>query len=1144
MELYPKDITVEDDRPDLEFLKLDDKVNIYIPTVNDKGCVTWEQLTAITRHDPTEVVYEIETSGGRKVTVADSESLLVWDSEKEGYYKKHSSLIKEGDYVPVTMQMIEPPHITEYVDMTDYFPKKEYVYGTEFNNCVKLMQEAQGDKFHIPRGWYEEHNGNTFTLPYISKARVQRVTSRSCTENIHNGCIYPYHATREHSHLPDKFTLDYDNGIMCGIYLADGCIHEKSGTLSITKENKDVQDFVCKWFDKYGITYRIDVSEKERGTSTSIIGNSTLFARFFKMFMGHGARKKHIPSVAYTAPVDFVKGLLNGYISGDGTIERGGITTSSASQQLTEGISFLLSRIGIFSKMSTSQLKSNNFGTVNIAPSHRLSIRAQWATILSKELDLIHKIKNENMKTMEFNKEHINFKEMKNTVMDTIVKITKVDGMERCTKMYDVTVPSTLNFIIANGLGVRDTSETGYIQRRLVKAMEDSKVNYDQTVRNANDSIVQFMYGEDGMEGTKIESQRIPYIDMDITAIEDEYHMYIEEDTRLFLTEAAFEETKKTGEIQDRLDKYFKNILDDRIFMIEKVFKNQKMDKVTYPIPFERIIKNAVNRMKDMHMDTLPSNITPKYVLDTIDNLINGKDSLFIINNNQGIKFLHILLRMHLCPKTIIQKYHMQKEVFDWIISEIRRYFKEAIAPAGEMVGIIAAQSLGEPATQLTLDSFHVSGTAAAVKATSGVPRLKELLSVSRKIKTPTLQIYLKPEISQTINPTEDKEGKINDTRVYDAKERTLKILKEMEITTIGDLLISTGIYWDPTGQSGFQTNIENDNKYLAIYREFGKIYPDKCDDSSPWVLRLNIDKVKLYRANLTVLDVYMKVYQFYGNTLKCLFSDDNDEELIMHMRINTETLKGTDHTDMVASLKAIEYNIVNTIYLKGVTKIKKVSMRQYNHVDYNHNKEEFEKINEWILDTDGSNLVDIMAHPAVDPYRTFTNDIYEIYTVLGIEAARNALANEIIEVIKESSVNFRHISVLIDTMTCKGALMSIDRHGINRGDVGPLAKSSFEETTDMLIKASIFSDYDKINGVSANIMLGQMPPCGTGDSEILIDEQEYVSLVKDRINYIPVSNEEQISSACQIESFNIPLPNMEIKENKINTEMPTITIV
>jgi hypothetical protein len=74
---------------------------------------------------------------------------------------------------------------------------------------------------------------------------------------------------------------------------------------------------------------------------------------------------------------------------------------------------------------------------------------------------------------------------------------------------------------------------------------------------------------------------------------------------------------------------------------------------------------------------------------------------------------------------------------------------------------------------------------------------------------------------------------------------------------------------------------------------------------------------------------------------------------------------------------------------------------------------------------------------------------------------------------------------------------MSIDRHGINRGDVGPLAKSSFEETTDMLNNAGVFSDYDKINGVSANIMLGQLPPCGTGDSEILLDEEGFLAILR-----------------------------------------------
>jgi hypothetical protein len=81
--------------------------------------------------------------------------------------------------------------------------------------------------------------------------------------------------------------------------------------------------------------------------------------------------------------------------------------------------------------------------------------------------------------------------------------------------------------------------------------------------------------------------------------------------------------------------------------------------------------------------------------------------------------------------------------------------------------------------------------------------------------------------------------------------------------------------------------------------------------------------------------------------------------------------------------------------------------------------------------------------------------------------------------------------------MTYKGQLMSIDRHGINRGDIGPLAKSSFEESTDMLINASIFAEYDKVNGVSANVMLGQQPPCGTGDSRILIDEEHMMELLK-----------------------------------------------
>jgi len=152
----------------------------------------------------------------------------------------------------------------------------------------------------------------------------------------------------------------------------------------------------------------------------------------------------------------------------------------------------------------------------------------------------------------------------------------------------------------------------------------------------------------------------------------------------------------------------------------------------------------------------------------------------------------------------------------------------------------------------------------------------------------------------------------------------------------------------------------------------------------------------------------------------------------------------------------------------------------------------------EWVLDTDGTNLIELLSNPNIDSTRTISNDIREIYDTLGIEAARYALYKELLIVTNEGSMNYRHMSLLIDTMTYKGQLMSIDRHGINRGDIGPLAKSSFEETTDMLINASIFAEYDKVNGVSANVMLGQQPPCGTGDSKILIDEEYMIELLKD----------------------------------------------
>jgi len=521
----------------------------------------------------------------------------------------------------------------------------------------------------------------------------------------------------------------------------------------------------------------------------------------------------------------------------------------------------------------------------------------------------------------------------------------------------------------------------------------------------------------------------------------------------------------------------------------------KKRRLLTYPIPFERILNNAKQRLNSIGIEAFKTDLTPDYILNSIEKI---KSELYIKNKEQGTKFFHILLRIHLNPKKLIFHYHFTKDIFDWIVLQIYEYYKQAIAQPGEMVGIVAAQTIGELGTQMTLDSFHVSGTAAAVKATSGVPRLKEILSATKKTKTPTLIIYMKQDVASIINPEMNEDGEITDTRLDITKNHAMNIKNSIEITKLYDILEYSEIYWD--NAEHYNTNIEKDQGMMNIYKEFEDIESNICKSksSSPWVLRLVFNKTKMNLFGLKMIDIYTKINLTYDKYIDCVYSDDNAEECIFRIKLTDTALKDIDEKDEIATIKAIEHNIVYQIILKGYKGIKKVSLNKKKYTKYNEDNNKFDNIVEWVLDTDGTNLIDILANQNVDSTRTISNDIREIYDTLGIEAARNALYKELVAVTSEGSMNYRHMSLLIDTMTYKGQLMSIDRHGINRGDIGPLAKSSFEETTDMLINASIFAEYDKVNGVSANVMLGQQPPCGTGDCKILIDEQHMYELLKD----------------------------------------------
>ena len=657
------------------------------------------------------------------------------------------------------------------------------------------------------------------------------------------------------------------------------------------------------------------------------------------------------------------------------------------------------------------------------------------------------------------------------------------------------------------------TSETGYIQRKLIKAMEDLHVSYDSTVRNAANGIVQFIYGDDGVDAVKVESVIVGHI------VESDFNKY--KKTFSFENESLLDQTilttlnSQNASWKDITIDYFTKLIDFRYDLITDIFQLQPDNALYSFIPIHRIIDNA-----KIYFTTDPNDKTLLNPITIIQRNYELLEKLKI--NDQHNKLLNIILLHYLSPQYLI-KNRISNKGYDYILDQILNKFKNAIVNPGEMVGAISAQSIGEPATQMTLNTFHLAGVSSKSNVTRGVPRLKEILHISKNPKNPSLTVYLDPEISNVSNPK--------------SKELSKEVLDKLELTTIKDIAKSTSIYYDPPLND--LTLIDDDRDLLKLYSLFSDVNIDcQTEDNSPWLLRIVFDRRIMMAKNILMDDIYYVIKNIYHNDVSCIYSDDNSNNLIFRIRI-THHSGTSEQNDDIKLLKTLENNIMNKIILRGVDGIHKATMRieqsASGHFDDENN---FISDDYWVIDTDGNNLVNVLSLPEVVSSKTYSNDIYEMYDTFGIEAARKILLDELTNVISYEGayVNNRHLSLLVDIMTYKGYLMSIDRHGINRSEIGPLAKCSFEETTDQLLKAAIFGESDKVNGISANIMLGQVAPCGTGFSDILLDEERLKEL------YTPSQKRSQeeksvtkVKFACDVSNirFNMNFDNIKPNNNK-----------
>ena len=189
-------------------------------------------------------------------------------------------------------------------------------------------------------------------------------------------------------------------------------------------------------------------------------------------------------------------------------------------------------------------------------------------------------------------------------------------------------------------------------------------------------------------------------------------------------------------------------------------------------------------------------------------------------------------------------------------------------------------------------------------------------------------------------------------------------------------------------------------------------------------------------------------------------------------------------------------------------------------------------------MDTTGSNLLDTLALDYIDSTRTHSNDIKEVFNVLGIEAARQCIHNELVEVMAfaGASINYHHTSLLCDRMTCNKDMVSIFRSGLLNDNVGPIAKATFEVHTEVFLTASRHAEFDHMRGVSANIMCGQQGTYGTNAFQIVLDMKAYEGVQNAPYGRRNVSQEIEKGMA-QGQPDELSCTDIEIQNNIVNVK-------
>lgn len=446
------------------------------------------------------------------------------------------------------------------------------------------------------------------------------------------------------------------------------------------------------------------------------------------------------------------------------------------------------------------------------------------------------------------------------------------------------------------------TQQSGYMQRRLINALEHIRVEYDGTVRDSEGNVIQFQYGEDSVDTTKSDH--------------------------------------------------------GKAVNVERIIERVRLEIRKGPAAPKSYLESKIDSIKE--------NLNPLLV-----------------------KTL----------KKEILKASLPKDGVDKVIKLVLENYGNAMIEAGEAAGIVSAQSIGEPGTQMTLRTFHFAGVREQ-NVTLGLPRLIEIVDARKTPSTPIMTVYLDEKHKEKHNTAE-------------------KVAFEITHTTLGDI----------AGE--FESDITNMTINIMLNKDVMKARKVKAKDV--------LEALELPNCEVKLKEDAVRI-------------DVRERDIPQFKRFASKLLNQT---------------------VKGISSIRRVLVVEEN--------------DEWLIKTEGSSLGEALSVPGVDPIRTTTNNMYEVAQVLGIEAARNVVIKEALNVLEEQGldVDVRHVMLVADAMTSTGEILQVGRHGVSSEKASTLAKAAFEITVPTLVDAAMKGARDELRGVAENVIVGQQIPMGTGLIEV-----------------------------------------------------------